>query len=80
MPTKKNDDLIVDAVITWVNGNDKVWQDKLNKYAEVKIDFKVKEQSVRYNSVGEIDIAVFAANYGRTGCLSSTDAGEVLGR
>jgi hypothetical protein len=30
--------------------------------------------------LGEIDIAVFAANYGRTGCLSSTDAGEVIGR
>jgi len=58
MPIKENDDLIVDAVITWVNGNDKVWQEKLNKYAEVKIDFRIKEQSVRYNSIGEIDIAL----------------------
>ena len=58
MPTNRNDDLVVDAVITWVDGNDTVWQKKLNEYADVKIDFKIKEQSVRFNSVGEIDIAI----------------------
>ena len=54
----KEKNITVDAVITWVDGNDKIWQEKLNKFAEVKIDFKSKEQSVRYNSIGEIDIAI----------------------
>ncbi len=58
MLKEKNENTIVDAVVTWVDGNDKIWQEKLNKYTEVKIDFKSKEQSVRYNSIGEIDIAI----------------------
>lgn len=48
----------IDAVITWVDGNDKNWQEKINKYKEVKIDFNKKKESVRYNSIGEIDIAI----------------------
>ncbi|WP_140486831.1 Stealth CR1 domain-containing protein [Flavobacterium sp. GSA192] len=48
----------VDAVITWVNGNDKNWQEKLNIYTETKIDFNKKKESVRYNSIGEINIAI----------------------
>ncbi len=48
----------IDAVITWVNGNDTSWQEKLNKYSEIKIDFSKKKNSVRYNSIGEIDIAI----------------------
>lgn len=48
----------VDAVITWVDGNDKNWQEKFNKYAETKIDFNKKKESVRYNSIGEINIAI----------------------
>lgn len=48
----------IDAVITWVNGNDIVWQEKLNKHSKVKIDFNKKKQSKRYNSIGEIDIAI----------------------
>ena len=58
MVKEQNKNLIVDAVITWVDGNDKIWQQKLNEHAEVKIDFKKKEQSVRYNSIGEIQIAI----------------------
>ena len=58
MSKEKNKNIIVDAVITWVDGNDKIWQKKLNEHAEVKIDFKSKEQSVRYNSIGEIQIAL----------------------
>ena len=58
MATKKNNGISVDAVIMWVDGNDKVWQEKLNKYAEVKVDFSKKEQSVRFNSIGEIQIAI----------------------
>jgi len=48
----------IDAVITWVNGNDTSWQEKLNEYSEIKIDFSKKKNSVRYNSIGEIDIAI----------------------
>lgn len=51
-------DIQIDAVITWVNGNDKKWQEKINEYKEVKIDFNKKKESVRYNSIGEIDIAI----------------------
>lgn len=48
----------VDAVITWVNGNDKNWQEKINAYSESKIDFSSKNHLKRYNSIGEIDIAI----------------------
>lgn len=48
----------VDAVITWVDGNDTNWQDKLNIHSETKIDFNKKKESVRYNSIGEINIAI----------------------
>lgn len=48
----------VDAVITWVDGNDENWQDKFNVYSETKIDFNKKKESVRYNSIGEINIAI----------------------
>ncbi len=58
MPTDKNNEIDVDAVIMWVDGNDKVWQEKINKYAQVKIDFSKKEESIRFNSIGEIQIAV----------------------
>jgi len=58
MPKDRNNKITVDAVITWVDGNDEIWQEKLNEHAEVKIDFKNKEQSVRYNSIGEIQIAI----------------------
>lgn len=48
----------IDAVIIWVDGNDKQWQEKINKFSKVKIDFGKKKESVRYNSIGEIDIAI----------------------
>jgi len=50
--------MVVDAVITWVNGNDEHWQEKINEYKEVKINFADKKNSVRFNSIGEIDIAI----------------------
>lgn len=50
--------MTIDAVITWVDGNDPVWQEKLNHHAEKKIDFSKKKESVRFNSIGEINIAV----------------------
>jgi len=48
----------IDAVIIWVDGNDKQWQEKINKFSKVKIDFGKKKESVRYNSIGEIDITI----------------------
>lgn len=48
----------IDAVITWVDSSDKEWQKKINTYSEPKIDFSKKTESVRYNSIGEIDIAI----------------------
>lgn len=51
-------DICIDAVIPWVNGNDEDWQKKINEYLEVKIDFNKKKESTRFNSIGEIDIAI----------------------
>lgn len=48
----------IDAVIPWVNGNDKNWQQKINQHLTTKIDFNNKKESVRFNSIGEIDIAI----------------------
>lgn len=48
----------VDAVITWVDSSDERWQGKINDYAEPKINFDNKTESVRYNSIGEINIAI----------------------
>lgn len=48
----------IDAVITWVDGSDREWQKKINQYSPVRIDFEKKKESVRYNSIGEIDIAI----------------------
>ena len=51
-------DIIVDAVITWVDGNDENWQQKINKYSKVKIDWSNKKETIRYNSIDEITIAI----------------------
>jgi|25_taG_2_1085351.scaffolds.fasta_scaffold01348_3 hypothetical protein len=56
--TKPVENIQVDAVITWVNGNDKNWQEKINTYSEFKINFSSKNHLKRYNSIGEIDIAI----------------------
>ena len=56
--SKLKTNIEVDAVITWVNGNDKYWQEKINTYSETKIDFSSKKHQKRYNSIGEIDIAI----------------------
>lgn len=55
---EKNHNIQLDAVITWVDGNDKKWQEKINQHLEVKIDFSKKKESVRFNSIGEINIAI----------------------
>ena len=54
----KNPEILIDAVITWVDGNDKKWQNKINEFKDVKINFNRKQESARYNSIGEIDIAI----------------------
>lgn len=51
-------DFPIDAVITWVDGSDVKWQKKINKYSKVKIDWSNKKESIRYNSIDEIDIAI----------------------
>ncbi len=48
----------IDVVITWVDSSDKQWQERINQYSEVTIDFTDIKQSVRYNSIGEIEIAI----------------------
>lgn len=56
--TEPLENIQVDAVITWVNGSDKNWQEKINAYSETKINFSSKNHLKRYNSIGEIDIAI----------------------
>ena len=56
--SERQENFQVDAVITWVNGNDKNWQEKINAYSETKINFSSKNHLKRYNSIGEIDIAI----------------------
>lgn len=51
-------DIIIDAVITWVNSSDEVWQQKINKYLQQKIDWDNKKASTRYNSLNEIEITI----------------------
>ncbi|CAL2079733.1 Stealth CR1 domain-containing protein [Tenacibaculum dicentrarchi] len=48
----------IDAVITWVDSSDELWRDKINQYLDKKIDWNNKEDSTRYNSINEIDIAI----------------------
>ena len=55
---EKNQNIQLDAVIPWVNGNDTKWQKKINQHLAVKIDFSKKKESVRFNSIGEIDFAI----------------------
>ncbi len=47
-----------DAVIYWVDGNDKAWQKKFNKFSEVKLGFSNEELITRYGSVNEVEIAI----------------------
>jgi len=53
-----NNEHPIDAVITWVDGNDSNWQKKINNYSEVKINWADKKESIRYNSIDEIIIAI----------------------
>lgn len=53
MPFNSNH-INVDAVITWVDGNDEQWQRKINPYLEKKIDWSNKKETVRFQSIDEI--------------------------
>jgi len=55
---KSETNIQIDAVITWVDGSDAYWQEKINTYSKTKIDFESKKHLKRYNSIGEIDIAI----------------------
>ncbi|WP_158848884.1 Stealth CR1 domain-containing protein [Algibacter sp. L1A34] len=55
---EQTENIKLDAIIPWVNGNDKKWQKKINEHLKVKIDFSIKKESARYNSIGEIDICI----------------------
>ena len=46
MSTENELELKIDAVITWVDGNDLNWQKKINKYLKVKKDFSKKNTKV----------------------------------
>ena len=58
MTTEQANDMNIDAVITWVNGDDLTWQHKINTYLDTKIDFSKKAESTRYNAIGEVQIAI----------------------
>jgi len=47
----------IDAVLNWVDGNDKQWQDKFNQHSKTKKNFD-QTDLIRFNSIGEIDIAI----------------------
>ncbi|WP_424494497.1 Stealth CR1 domain-containing protein [Salinimicrobium sp. GXAS 041] len=56
--TEPQENIQVDAVLTWVDGDDKNWQEKINSYSDSKINFSSENHLKRYNSIGEIDIAI----------------------
>jgi len=48
----------IDAVITWVDGNDEAFRKKLNQYSENKIDWSNKNETIRFNSIEEVGIVI----------------------
>ena len=55
---ENNDDIVVDAVITWVDGNDAVHKAKMANYIENKSSLNNKSVRMRYDQVNEIEFAV----------------------
>jgi hypothetical protein len=55
---KGTDDLVVDAVITWVDGNDPGHREKLSQYISDKNSLSNKSIRMRYDQVNEIEFAV----------------------
>lgn len=54
MNSVDNRDYPVDVVITWVDGSDKKWQQKVTPYLEKKIDWSNKKDTLRFQSIDEI--------------------------
>ena len=50
----------VDAVITWVDSSDVIWQKKINEHLENEIDWSNKNESKRYNSINEVEITIIS--------------------
>ncbi|MGK0412508.1 MAG: hypothetical protein ACJA1B_000705 [Polaribacter sp.] len=50
----------VDAVITWVDSTDVVWQNNINKYLEKKIDWNNENTINAYHSINEIEITIIS--------------------
>jgi len=48
----------IDAVITWVDGNDEAFREKLNQYSENKIDWSNKKETIRFNSIEEVGVVI----------------------
>jgi hypothetical protein len=55
---KNDNDVIVDAVITWVDGNDPVHMSKMGGYMLDKNTMNAKSVRMRYDQVNEIEFAV----------------------
>ena len=49
-----NGNVLVDAVITWVDSTDVVWQNNINKYLENKIDWNNENTINAYHSKCEV--------------------------
>ena len=55
-----NENVLVDAVITWVDSADVVWQNNINKYLENKIDWNNEKTVNAYHSINEIEITIIS--------------------
>ena len=55
---QKNDNLVVDAVIAWVDGNDPKHRQKMENYIENKNSINSKAVRMRFDQVNEIEYAV----------------------
>jgi hypothetical protein len=55
---QETNDIVVDAVITWVDGNDPVHKAKMANYIENKTSLNSKSVRMRYDQVNEIEFAV----------------------
>lgn len=60
MQMESNLDYPIDAVITWVDGNDDHWRKKINEHSTVKLNWTDKKETIRYNSINEIEMAILS--------------------
>ena len=50
--------VVVDAVITWVDGSDKKLVNKKIRYLNIEKESKIQNVKTRYNQVGEIKYVI----------------------